>query len=116
LLSPFIPSRDLVAIFHKDLLKDASLWPIAMALLGKSGTKPFDCVGTEEEMFVALGLAAQSYTDAGKPLPVILRRFKEAMNPASRDIQKRATKLLRSWDTKNFLPPEIKTVLRNRLK
>jgi len=116
LLSPFIPSPKLAAIFKKDLFKDRSLWPHVMALLGKSEAKPFECVGTEEETFVALSLPMQQYIKARKPLPIILQLFKKEMHTSNADIQKRAAKLLNSWDPKNFLSGEMAAILRNALK
>jgi UDP-N-acetylmuramoylalanine--D-glutamate ligase len=116
LLSPFISQKELTAIFHKDLFEDRSLWPHIMALLGRSEAKPFECVGTKEETFVALGLAMQQYIAAQKPLPIILRLFKKEMNPTPTDIERRARKLFYSWNAKNFLPTDLKTILRDALK
>jgi UDP-N-acetylmuramoylalanine--D-glutamate ligase len=116
LLSPFIAPPKLAAIFHKDLLNDGSLWPHVLALLGRSEAKPFECVSTEEETFVALGLVTQQYIAARKPLPIILRFFVKEMNPARADIERRAARLFRSWDSKNFLPAEMKAILRDALK
>lgn len=116
LLSPFIPKEQLSAIFHKDLFKDVALWPHIIALLGKSETKPFECVGTEEETFVALGLVMQQYKKARQPLPVLLKLFEKEMHPSGTDIEKRANRLFHSWDTKNFLPGEMKTILKSALK
>ena len=116
LLSPFIPQETLTNIFHKDLFKDATLWPHVMALLGRSAGKPLECVGTEEETFVALGLAAQKYAFAHKPMPVILQRFEKEMRPSRADVNRRAARLLRTWDIKNFLPTDMKAILKSALK
>jgi len=65
LLSAFLPKEQVVAIFHKDLFADMSLFPIYKQLLGLEGTKPFDCVGTPEESIYAFTLMAKrgEYTD-----------------------------------------------------
>jgi UDP-N-acetylmuramoylalanine--D-glutamate ligase len=116
LLSPFISQKELVTIFHKNLFEDLSLWPHVLALLGRSETKPFECVGTEEETFVALGLAMQHYIAARKPLPVILYLFKKEIDPNHADIKRRAHKLFHSWNAKNFLPTDLNATLRDALK
>ena len=116
LLSPFIRPKELAAIFKKDLLNDRSLWPHVMALLGRSAAKPFECVGTKEETLVALGLTLQRYRAAKKPLPVILRLFEKEAYPGKIDTEKRANAILGAWDPKNFLPREMKAILRNALK
>ncbi len=53
LMSAFLPKKKVVEIFGKDLYADASLKPMFRDLLGEGKMKPFDCVGTFEEMKVA---------------------------------------------------------------
>ncbi len=50
ILSPFLPKEKLIAIFGKDLMADASLQPILEELNGTASVKPFECVGTVEEV------------------------------------------------------------------
>lgn len=50
ILSPFIPRERLKEIFGKDLLTDQELRPIFEELNGTSSVKPFECVGTVEEV------------------------------------------------------------------
>jgi len=57
LLSAFVPREQLLAIFGADLFADATLLPLYRELLGLTGIKPFECVGTPEEVAAALLLA-----------------------------------------------------------
>ena len=50
ILSPFLPKEKLIAIFGKDLMADESLRPIFEELNGTIPVKPFECVGTVEEV------------------------------------------------------------------
>ena len=52
LFYPFLKSKT-VDIFGKDLLKDASLKPILSLLTEPSLVKPFECVGTKNELVAA---------------------------------------------------------------
>jgi hypothetical protein len=54
ILSPFIEEEQLTGIFGKDLFADVSLKPIFDQLTGMAEEKPFDCVGTVNEVNVAL--------------------------------------------------------------
>ena len=54
ILSPFLSKEKLVAIFGKDLMADASLRPIFEELNGIAAVKPFECVGTVEEVRACL--------------------------------------------------------------
>ena len=50
ILSPFLSRQRLTEIFGKDLLIDPELRPIFEELNGTSAVKPFECVGTVEEV------------------------------------------------------------------
>ena len=54
LLSPYLYKDELVSIFGKDLFADAKLLPMFKELLGYENVKPFDCVGTFEEINYAI--------------------------------------------------------------
>ena len=58
-LSAFLPKETVVKIFGKNVYADASLLPYTKQLLGLEGSKPFECVGTAEEMSVVMMLARQ---------------------------------------------------------
>ena len=60
LLAAFLDKDQVVDIFGQDLFADASLLPLFKALLGRGEFKPFECVGTPEEMLVAMNRAAQT--------------------------------------------------------
>ncbi len=57
LLSAYLKKNELLKIFGKDLYADPSLQTMFKDLLGKGGMKPFDCVGTFEEMQEAYAMA-----------------------------------------------------------
>lgn len=54
ILSPFLPQEKLEKIFGNNLLKDENLVPVIDELDGKAAVKPFECVGTPEEVNAAL--------------------------------------------------------------
>lgn len=57
ILSPYIPKKELVKIFGKNLLADRKLKPLLKDITGRGKMKPFDCVGTFEEASAALAAA-----------------------------------------------------------
>ncbi len=54
LLSPFLYKDELIAIFKEDLFTKENMLPLFLELLGKSNIKPFECVGTFEEINYAI--------------------------------------------------------------
>ena len=89
ILSPFLPKEKLVAIFGKDLMADESLRPIFEELNGTAPVKPFECVGTVEEV----------------------RACMEAVN-GNRD---KVEDILRRFNENHFLPPQFEQILKDHL-
>jgi len=76
ILSPFLPPETLTMIFGRDLLEDESLIPLLRSLTGLDEVKPFECVGTREEVNAALTWV----TDRQDPekLPALLKYYKSS--------------------------------------
>ena len=75
ILSPFLYKQDLVSIFGKDLYEDKELLETFIELTGNSDNKPFECVGTYEEVNYAISLTIKNLSD--QPLPYLLKYYKE---------------------------------------
>lgn len=60
ILSPFIDDKTLISIFGEDLLNKASLKEYFDELSGIAEKKPFECVGTIDEVNKALSMIAES--------------------------------------------------------
>ena len=104
ILSPFLSREKLTAIFGKDLMADESLRPILEELNGTAAVKPFECVGTVEEVRACLkdaGISTGSMTAAAKvPEPV--------EGPTVEEI-------LQRFNTNHFLPPQFEQILKAAL-
>ena len=72
ILSPFLSREQLTAIFGKDLMADASLQPILEELNGTAPVKPFECVGTIEEVRACIKVPESV---EGPTIEEILKRF-----------------------------------------
>ncbi|MBI5156272.1 hypothetical protein HZA45_03305 [Candidatus Peregrinibacteria bacterium] len=59
LLAAFLPEKTIIEIFGKNLFEDEALLPLYRELLGLTGIKPFECVGTPEECQAAFFLAQE---------------------------------------------------------
>ena len=90
ILSPFLSRERLTAIFGKDLMSDESLRPILEELNGTAAVKPFECVGTVEEV----------------------RACMEAVE-GRRD---KVEEILRRFNTNNFLPEKFEQILKAALR
>ena len=104
ILSPFIPRDRLVSIFGKDLLNDTDLWPLLRQLTGMTESKPFDCIGTMDEVNAALQLTIKVMPGSG--LPALLKLYKDSeMYSRYSDFDPGA--LLHTFNNNHFLPGRI---------
>ena len=139
ILSPFLSREKLTAIFGKDLMADESLRPILEELNGTAAVKPFECVGTVEEVRACLkdaGISTGSMTAAAKaPEPVegptnldcfVPRNDAKRMSevkvpePAATEAPRRVEgptveEILSRFNTHHFLPTKFERILKSRL-
>ncbi|MCR5822757.1 MAG: hypothetical protein K6F85_07590, partial [Bacteroidales bacterium] len=80
ILSPFIASDRLNAIFGKAMLDDPGLQTYFDELTGIADVKPFECVGTISEVQSALAMTIERWYPTERPF--LLRNYK-AMPPAT---------------------------------
>jgi hypothetical protein len=81
-MAAFLPRATVLDIFGADLFADQALIPLARRLLGLESFRPFDCVGTPEEMTVALHRAQQTGAYDGE---AIMDFFSEYMSSHQTD-------------------------------
>ena len=100
ILSPFLSRKRLTEIFGKDLLTDTDLKPIFEELNGTSAVKPFECVGTVEEVRACVdfmkdrkGTIVEDSPKGDASVEEILKRFNE----------------------ENFLPSQFIAILKSKL-
>ena len=75
ILSPFLEPEKLESIFGKNLLEDHTLEDIMHELTGVRAIKPFECIGTVDEVNLALQQSVKRYD--GKNLPALLKKYLE---------------------------------------
>lgn len=110
ILSPFLYKEKLVSIFGEDLFEKESLLKTFIELTGNGETKPFDCVGTYEEVNYAISKTIHNMEDLGKDLPVLLNYYKANFDLV--DINKDITK---EYNEENNLTEEQNNMLRKEV-
>ncbi|MFT3952116.1 MAG: hypothetical protein QM689_09300 [Oscillospiraceae bacterium] len=82
ILAPFVPEDELVGILGRNLLDAPELGELFDQLIGLRPEKPFECVGSCDEMCAALRVVLAQYRAQQKPLPALLARFERIDLPA----------------------------------
>ena len=101
ILSPFLSREKLTAIFGKDLMADASLQPILEELSGTAAVKPFECVGTVEEVRACLAATREV-------LELVPEPVEGHKGPTIEEI-------LHRFNNEHFLPEKFEQILKSRL-
>lgn len=111
ILSPFVAPETLVRIFGKNLFDDANLRHTLDELLGNTSEKPFECVGTIDEVNLAMCAAIKKYDH----LPVLLQHYVNTDKYSQyKDIP--MASLLHSFDQRHFLSESLMQLLMQELQ
>ncbi len=78
ILSPFMPHEDIVSIFGTDMLTDADMLPVMDQLTGAVEVKPFECVGSRDEINTAICLTIDNMEREGRQLPLLLDEYRKS--------------------------------------
>ncbi len=107
ILSPFLYKEKLIDIFGKDLFEKENLLQIFKELCGYENIKPFECVGTYQEIRYAISETIRK--NKSIKLPFMLQYYKDNFEMIDLDI-------LNYYNNNNNLPYEFEKVLKESLK
>ncbi len=103
LLTPFLDDRAIYAIFNREILEDEDLIPILDELCGLTPEKPFECVGSREEISTAMMLGIKRREKEGASVPALLQYFKKT--PLFTRAEETGNRYFDYYQEENLLPP-----------
>ncbi len=110
ILSPYLYKDKLVRIFGEDLFEKPELLTTFVDLSGYGNAKPFDCVGTFEEVNFAISKTIENIESKQDKLPYLLKYYKD--NYSLVDTSNDITKL---YNEENNLTEEQNDLLRKEI-
>lgn len=105
ILSPFLYKEKLVKIFGEDLFEKEELLQTFIELCGYGETKPFECVGTYEEIKYAI---TQTINKTEGKLPILLEYY-------NKNFEKSNANLLDYYNENNNVPEEFAKILKGKI-
>jgi hypothetical protein len=105
ILSPYIERPILKDIFGEDLLENEKLAGILEELIGIRPEKPFECVGTRDEINTAICLTIKKDERLGRPCPRLLEHYKGLS--VYRKYRNRENPYDRYFDENHLIPAEL---------
>lgn len=109
LLSAFVPKDRLLTIFGSNLYACESLLPTFRELLGLTGIKPFECVGTPEECRFALYKASET---GQYDTEVVIRTLRHELRDSWKNFPALREKLF-SFTPDHHIPAAFQSILSN---
>lgn len=111
ILSPFLYKEKLIDIFEEDMFENKELLNTFIDLCGYGKTKPFECVGTYEEINFAITKTILNLEKENKNLPYLLAYYKE--NYGVKEIE---NALVKQFNENNNVPEEFASILKSKIK
>jgi len=116
ILSPFLSTSEITEIFGKNLLEQPNMLDYFKELTGNSKHKPFECVGSVDEVNLAVSLALRRMENTGEKLPLLFRWYKESGLYIPNTIDERLYVRLNSYDNQNLLPVKFEKILKQEME
>ncbi len=110
ILSPFLYKKKLVDIFGEDMFEKKELLSTFLELTGNGETKPFDCVGTFEEVNFAISKTIENIIKEKNELPYLLKYYKDNFDLVDTSID-----ITLRYNTENNLNEEQNDMLRKEV-
>ncbi len=111
ILSPFLEEKELIDIFGKNMLNEESLVDNFEKLVGLQLEKPFECVGSRDEVNVALQMTIQKYSEKGQSIPYLLKYYIDKINYDSIEINN----VLDCFDNNHSLPTYFVSIIKQNM-
>ena len=116
ILSPFLSPSKLKMIFGKFLLDDESMLEYFIELIGQSEHKPFECVGSIDEVNLAVSLAIEKYEANDMPLPLLFKEYKDRGLYHPGNIAAINREYCCSYNNENLLPEQFRSILTKEME
>jgi hypothetical protein len=116
ILSPFLTVDELAEIFGKDMLNDVNMENYFIELIGKSEHKPFECVGSIDEVNLAVSLAIGNILENGGNMPYLFKKYMDmgAYQPELTAVKNK--EYCGKYSKINLLPNDFSAILKKEME
>jgi len=113
ILSPFLAHDKVVGIFGRDMLDDGEMKEDFYKLIGLRDEKPFECVGSRDEINMAIVKTIERMEAEGETLPILLRCYKDT--ECYDCYTKAGIDYMKYYDREHLLPERFERALKGML-
>ncbi|MBR5514358.1 MAG: hypothetical protein IKV85_10320 [Ruminococcus sp.] len=116
ILSPFLSPVELSDIFGKDMLNDVNMENYFIELIGKSEHKPFECVGSIDEVNLAVSLAIEKILKNGGDMPYLFRTYIDMGMYQPELTEEKNREYCGKYSEINLLPDDFAAILKKEME
>lgn len=116
ILSPFISREKQIEIFGRDMLNDENMLEYFIELIGQSVHKPFECVGSIDEVNLAVTLAIRRMESDGEKLPLMFEEYKNRGLYHPETVDAVNSECCGSYNEENLLPEDFSKILKKEME
>ncbi|MDO5559025.1 MAG: hypothetical protein Q4F95_05445 [Oscillospiraceae bacterium] len=109
ILSPFLEYEELCEILGSNIADREDMLETFRKLIGLTDEKPFECVGSRDEVNFAAAAAVRKMEEAGKRLPLLFEYYKTTTLYS--EYRNKKNDLLEGYNKTNNLPETFKEIL-----
>lgn len=113
MMQAFLSKEEVIAIFGRDMLDDESMMDLFKELTGIVDNKPFECVGTRDEVNQAVMMGIHQFEEAGLPLPALYAYY---LSTSYADVYRNKPVNLMAYEKENLVPAQYEALLLKRLE
>ena len=110
ILSPFLKPQEVRDIFGRNMLDDWDMKETLDQLIGIEEEKPFECVGSRDEINTAIVLTIKGLEEAGEALPCLLSYYKTT--DLYQTFRTRGDQYSTYYDGNNLVPDDLARLVR----
>ena len=109
MLNGFLKEEQMKEIFNTNMLEDEENIALFEGLIYPDKDKPFECVGTKEEINLCINMAIERLEKENKDLPYLYKKYKGRIENLEEELEKAK----QHWNEDNFLPIEFEKILKS---
>lgn len=113
MMQAFLSKEEVIAIFGRDMLNDETMLDLFKELTGIAENKPFECVGTRDEVNLAVMMGIRRFERDGLPLP---RLYAYYLTTPYADVYRSKSVNLLAYEEENLVPAQYEALLLKRLE
>jgi hypothetical protein len=113
MMSAYLSKEEVIGIFGRDMLNDPEMRELFQQLTGILDDKPFECVGTRDEVNTAICMSIRHSEVKGETLPLLFEEYKKTKYF---EFYRDTNVDMLAYNTENNLPEEYAELVKEELR